>query len=160
MSIEEGSSASGKKRGGQFDYMTMEQASKLEARLEEELAEIKSDLESSKNNITRYDEKFSEYEQKDDMVRADKYYNLLQSELESKKTLISQIGRVNNDLSELRESMSKKARMIQEGMLILIPVLLSLCTVSFVVNYYICFMLWCYDVLCLRLISPLIPFLF
>ncbi len=43
MSIEEGSSASGKKRGGQFDYMTMEQASKLEARLEEELAKLKSD---------------------------------------------------------------------------------------------------------------------
>ncbi len=88
------------------------------------------------------------------------YLFLLQSELESKKTLDSRIDRAEEDLSELRESMSKKARMIQEGMLILIPVLLSLCTVSFVVNYYICFMLWCYDVLCLRLISPLIPFLF
>ncbi len=135
MSIEEGSSASGKKRIGQFDYMTMEEARREEASLREELAKMKSGLESIESKISEYDRKFSDYKQRNEMEGANQYLTMWNTKSEEKKSLVSRIDRAEGNLSELRESMSKKARMIQEGLLMPISVLILLCTVTFVVNY-------------------------
>ncbi len=116
MSIEEGSSASGRKRVGQFDYMTMEEARRKVTKLEEELAKMKSQLESIENNITEYKRQKLEYELKNEKERAKIYSTLLEEKREDKTSLESRIARAEGNLSELQESMSKKARMYhQEG---------------------------------------------
>ncbi len=117
MSIEEGSSASGKKRGGKFDYMTMEEARREEASLEEELAEMKSSLKSIESEISKYEREISESNFVSRLLFHSSAQAQLDLELENKKSLRSQIDRAEENLSELQESMSKKARMIQEGML-------------------------------------------
>ncbi len=95
-------------------------------KLEEELAEMKSKLESIESNITEYKRQMLEYELKNEKERAKIYLTLLDREWENKKSLESRIDKAEGKLSELRESMGKKARMIQEGMLMPIPALILL----------------------------------
>ncbi len=116
MSIEEGSTASGQKRGLQFQYMTMEEARREEARLEDKLARMESKLESIESVILYYKSKVSEYEQQKEIELRDQNLSYLNRELGEKAELLSYIYRTEDNLSELRESMGKKARMHHEGM--------------------------------------------
>ncbi len=100
--------------------------------LEEKLAKMKSGLESIESDISKYGGKFSEYEQKNEMERANLYLTMWNTTIEKKKSLVSRIDKAEGKLSELQKSMSKKAHVIQEGMLMPIPVLILLFSI------YIC----------------------
>ncbi len=116
MSIEEGSSASGRKRGGIFDYMTMEEARREETMLKEELAKMKTKLESIESKITKYQSEILESNFISRLLSHSSTQTFLDYEKENKKSLESQIAEAEGKLSELQESMSKKARMYhQEG---------------------------------------------
>ena len=75
---------------------------------------MKSDLETMKSKISTYEGKVLEYEQKNEMERANRYLTRWNIKIDKRRSLESRID--EGELSELRVSMSKKARMIQEGM--------------------------------------------
>ena len=94
--------------------------------LEEELSKMKSSLVLIESNILKY-------EQKNDTERANQYLTMW-------NTLVSRINKAEGKLTELQESMSKKARMIQEGMLMPIPVVILLFSIHICLQVFLLYL--------------------